>query len=142
MDIGPPPAIVTSNYTTDVEFSLRCWAETGSMVRFLGIAASHAYRGRGGLSMMSGSAEERYQDTCKAIESLSREFPSLIRTVTRVSRSRARMNYMFRQKGPMPMKFFGTFETRGRKLTAGWRPMSGKQRVAKHRLKKRPAKAR
>ena len=140
LDMGPPPAIVTSNYTTDVEFSLRCWAESGSMVRFLGIAASHAYRSRGGLSMTAESQEERQKDTYKAIKQLSEEFPTLIRTVNRTSSSKARMNYLFSQKGPNPMKFYGTFETRGRRLTAGWRPLTGKQRVAKHRLMKRPAR--
>ena len=140
MDVGPPPAMVTSNYTTDVEFSLRCWAECGCMVRFLGIAANHAYRSRGGLSMTAESAQRRQEDTCKAIEKLSKEFPTLIRTVRRETRRKTRMNYRFCQKGPKPMQFYGTFETRGRKLTAGWRPLTVRQRVAKHRLMKRPAK--
>ena len=139
MEMGPPPAIVTSNYATDVEFSLRCWAETGSMVRFLGIAASHAYRSVGGLNLTSKTSEDRHVATCKDIESLSREFPTLIRTVQRASHNKARMTYKFCQKGPKPMKFYGTFETRGRNLKAGWRPMSGKQRMAMHRLRKRPA---
>ena len=140
MDVGPPPAMVTSNYTTDVEFSLRCWAECGCMVRFLGIAATHAYRSRGGLSMTAKSAQRRQEDTYKAIEKLSREFPTLIRTVRKGIRSKTRMNYRFCQRGPKPMQFHGTFETRGRKLTAGWRPLTVRQRVAKHRLMKRPAR--
>ena len=140
MDLGPPPAMTISNFTTDVEFSLRCWDESGSIVRFLGIAASHAYRSRGGLSMNSMSPEARYEQTNKAIEKLAKKFPKLIRTERKQSRRMTRMTYSFRQIGKAPMKFFGTFETRGPKLKKGWRPLTGKQRMRDLRLRKKPAK--
>ena len=140
MSLGPPPAMTTSNFTTDVEFSLRCWTECGAMVRFLGIAASHAYRSRGGLSTAALSPKQRHAETCKAIRKLAKEFPTLLRTEDKQKRRVTRMNYHFKQKGPKPMKFYGTFETRGRKLSTGWRPLTVKQRVAKHRLKKKPAR--
>ena len=140
MSLGPPPSIEVSNYTTDVEFSLRCWTECEAMVRFLGIAASHAYRSRGGLSMTASSPSARHKETCDAVQKLAKEFPQLLRTETKQKRRFSRMNYHFLQKGPKPMKFYGTFETRGRKVLKGWRPMTVKQRVAKHRLHKKPAK--
>ena len=51
-----------SGYTTDVEFSLRTWKQDGAMIRFLGIAADHKYRSRGGHRLTNAGEKKRHED--------------------------------------------------------------------------------
>ena len=137
MDVGPPIKMSVSDFTTDVEFSLRTWNQDGAMYRFLGIAASHKYRSRGGHRTGKTTSQTRYKATCKAIQQLSRDFPKLIRYEGEQKKSATRMNYRFLQPGPGPLSFTGTFTSRGRKPTNGLRAQTPKERQRQSRLRKK-----
>ena len=137
LDVGPPIRMTVCDFTTDVEFSARCWAQDGAMVRFLGITAAHQYRSRGGHKADNPDAMKRHMDTCKAIETLAQTFPACLKYTGSEPRATEAMNYRFLQKGPRALTFKGTFTTRGRRPVNGWRPMSGKERVRQHRLRQR-----
>ena len=140
MDVGRPIQMTVSDLTTDVEFSLKCWKQDGAMLRFLGIAAAHEYRSRGGHADIFPQLKKRHVATCKAIETLARQFPETLKyTGTEERRSKA-MNYRFLQKGPKALVVKGTFTAQGRKPANGWRHVSGKERVRRHRLRQRQTK--
>ena len=137
LNVGPPPHMTVSDFTTDVEFSLRCWDQDGVMVRFLGIAAAHKYRSPGGHKANNPDTNKRHRDTCKAIETLANTFPASLKYTGGEERATGAMKYRFLQKGPKALTLKGTFEARGRKPGNGWRHMTGKERVRLHRLRKR-----
>ena len=136
LDVGAPIMMTISDYTTDVEFSLRCWNRDGAMVRFLGIAAQHRYRSRGGHRSGQDLHEQRYKDTCTAIKMLAKEFPKNI-VYTGQKKNTATMSYRFLPKGPRPFKFKGTYTTRGRRPEHGWRDLSNKERQRRWRARQK-----
>ena len=136
LDVGTPIQMTTCDFTTDVEFSLRCWKQDGAMVRFLGIAAAHKYRSPGGHKIDNPNVMKRHKDTCNAIRSLAQEFPQLLKFTGEEGRSCRAMNYRFLQKGPKALIFKGTFTNAGRKPANGWRHVSVKERVRQRRLRK------
>ena len=137
LNVGPPIQMTVSDFTTDVEFSLRCWEQDGAMVRFLGIAAAHRYRSRGGHKADNPDTRKRHMDTCKAIETLAKTFPTCLKYTGVEERATKAMNYRFLQKGPRALTFKGTFTTQGRKPANGWRHVTGKERVRQHRLRQK-----
>ena len=133
LNVGPPIQMTVSDFTTDVEFSVRCWERDGAMVRFLGIAAAHRYRSRGGHKEDNPDTRKRHMDTCRAIETLAKTFPTCLRYTGVEQRATKAMNYRFLQKGPKALTFKGTFTTQGRKPVNGRRHVTGEERVRKHR---------
>jgi hypothetical protein len=144
--VQPRIHMTVSDYTTDVEFSLRAWAADGCMIRFLGIAAEHIYRARGGHRLDKEWGDQRFVNTCEAIKMLAREFPTLIKYNPAKTISQRGMRYKFMQVGPAPLMLQGSFERRGRKNAKGWRCLSTKERQQRFRLTdgmlKKPAAAR
>ena len=136
LDVGDPIRMTISDFTTDVEFSLRTWNQDGAMVRFLGIAAHHKYRSPGGHRDGRIHDQKRHKDTCSAIRTLAKMFPQSLRFTGEAERPTKAMNYRFLQKGPKALIFKGTFSTKGRKPTNGWRAQSVRDRVRKHRSEK------
>ena len=136
LNVNPPIQMTECDFTTDVEFSVKCWAQDGEMIRFSGIAAAHKYRSRGGHADSNPDAKKRHAETCRAIEMLAKKFPACLKYTGAKERATDAMNYKFLPKGPPPLKFKGTVETKGRKPANGWRPVSGKERQRQHRLRK------
>lgn len=137
MDLGRPIQMTVSDYTTDVEFSLKTWQRDGAMIRFLGITAEHVYRARGGHASPNSSEDKRYKATAKAISSLVKEFPTLIRYNEHNKRPKTVMPYRFAQVGPPPMVLDGSYEARGRRPDNGMRAMSKKMRTRRCRSAKK-----
>ena len=132
---GKPIQMTVSDYTTDVEFSVKCWSEDGAMVRFLGIAAAHKYRAAGGHRDRTPNAKKRHQETCKAIQKLASQYPKCLKYTGDEERPSKAMNYRFLQKGPKALRFKGTFSSRGRTPSNGWRHLSGAERMRASRLR-------
>ena len=133
LDVGDPIQMTISDFTTDVEFSLRSWNEDGSMIRFLGIAAHHEYRSPGGHRNGKMHDQQRHKDTCSALRTLAKMFPHCLKYTGETERATKAMNYKFLQKGPRALIFKGTFSKQGRKPSNGWRAQSVRDRVRKHR---------
>ena len=133
LDVGKPIPMTICDFTTDVEFSVRCYAEDGVMIRFLGIAAAHKYRSAGGHADGNVSNKKRHEDTCKAIRSLARKFPKFLKYTGKHERQSKTMSYRFLQKGPKALTFKGMFTNRGRRPANGWRDESGAARMRKCR---------
>ena len=132
----PAPAITVSDYTTDVELSLRLWSRDGGFARFTGVTAEHAYRQRGGHSL-NLAANARVKATAKAIKALAVEFPTLLVATTLGGRSEASMPYKFRPLGPAPVWVRGSFTSRGRRPVKGTRKVPGRLRMAACRRRAR-----
>lgn len=137
LDVGPPPRMTMCDFTTDVEFSLRCWAQDGAMIRFLGIAAAHKYRSPGGHEIDNPNVTERHIRTCRALQTLAGKFPHLVKYTGDEKRPSKAMNYRFLQRGPKKIMFKGTFTTSGRKPVNGWRHVNGAERQRQHRKRKK-----
>ena len=140
LDVGEPIQMTISDFTTDVEFSARCWHTDGAMIRFLGIAAAHKYRSAGGHEIDNPNVRKRHQQTCRAIQYLAKTFPTSLRYTADRERPTQAMKYRFLQKGPKPLVFKGTFTNRGRRPVNGWRAVSVRDRVRKHRERQRMMK--
>lgn len=135
LDVGTPIHMTMCDFTTDVEFSLKCWEQDGAMVRFLGIAAAHKYRSPGGHEIDNPDVTERHKSTCKALQTLASKFPHLVKYTGDEKRPSKAMNYRFLQKGPKNLMFKGTFSTKGRKPANGWRHVNGAERQRQHRMR-------
>ena len=133
LDVGDPIQMTISDFTTDVEFSLRSWNQDGAMIRFLGIAAAHKYRSPGGHRNGTLTSPQRHKDTCSAIRKLAQMFPHSLKYTGDAERATKAMNYKFLQKGPKALMFKGTFSNAGRKPANGWRAQSVRERVRKFR---------
>ena len=128
-----PLTLNGSDYTTDVEFSLKAWTLDGGAVRFLGISAQHEYRSLGGQASVGlQSAASREADTHYSISQLSEAYPRLIKYWPKKRMTDRSMPYKFLPKGPAPLMLFGSYSLRGRRAQHG-RPRTTRERVAKHR---------
>ena len=123
-----------SGYTTDVEFSVKAWAADGGMIRFSGISAMHEYRASGGHARNTPDAQAaREKETDESLKRLAEEHPRLLQFSEDKTCSHRGMKYKFRPVGPKPWKLFGTYCMRGRPTSAKKRPLTGAERVRKHR---------
>ena len=123
-----------SGYTTDVEFSVKAWTADGGMIRFSGISAVHEYRSSGGHDLnMTDAQKFRTKETDASLKQLAKEYPRLLQFIEDKACSHRGMKYKFRPIGPRPWKLFGTYSMRGRPTSDKKRPMSGAERVRKHR---------
>jgi hypothetical protein len=127
------PTLSISNFTTDVEFSLRMWTRDGGFARLLGVSALHQYRQVGGHSVFKSKINQRISDTEKAIRQLGHLFPQLIKFVPDKKTSDAGMKYVFVPKGGPPFLLKGTYTNRGRHCADSCRAKSVAERVRKHR---------
>ena len=125
-----------SNYTTDVEFSLRSWKKDGGFLRFLGVSAMHAYRSAGGQAVRESMQARRAADTNSAIKSLARQFPTLIRYNSAKTNVKAMM-YSFLPKGGRPVKVKHLYDTRARKPEHAARALSAAERQRRCRQRRR-----
>ena len=123
-----------SGYTTDVEFSVKAWAADGGMIRFSGISAMHKYRASGGHAHTTTDAQAaRQKETDGSLKQLAEEHARLLQFIEDKPCSHRGMKYKFRQIGPKPWKLFGTYCMRGRPTSTRKRPLTGAERVRKHR---------
>ncbi len=134
--------LVTSSFTTDVEFSLRTWSRDERFLRFLGITAMHTYRAVGGHQASSPHALSRAKDTDAAIMSLVTEFPELL-SFDAKKKSCASVKYRFLAKGPSPWKVQGLYNARGRRPKYGTKALTDVERQRQCRARpKAKSKAR
>ena len=135
MDRGEPVKLQGSHYTTDVEFSVRTWLKDGGFVRFLGVSAMHAYRSAGGHAASEMIQSRRVADTNAAIQSLARQFPTLIRYNSAKTSVKAMM-YTFLAKGGRPVMVKHLYNARGRKPEHAARALSAAQRQRRCRQRR------
>jgi hypothetical protein len=131
-----PPRLTVSDYTTDVEFTLRTWSRDKGFLRFLGATAMHTYRSPGGHASTGSSPDERARETDRAIKSLAAEFPSLLRH-KKAKTSNTSMPYSFLPKGGSSRMVKGLYFTKGRKPQNGWKAMSNAERMRQLRARAR-----
>ena len=123
-----------SGYTSDVEFSVKAWVADGGMIRFSGISAMHQYRASGGHAHNTTDAQAaRERATDESLKQLAEEHSRLLKFIGDKACSHRGMKYKFRAIGPKPWKLFGTYCMRGRPTSSKKRPMTGAERVRKHR---------
>jgi len=130
-----PPRFTVSDYTTDVEFTLRTWSRDKGFIRFLGATAMHTYRSPGGHASTGMSTGERADATDRAIQCMAAEFPTLL-VHNKSKTCRASMPYTFVPKGGPPRMVKGLYCTKGRKPQNGWKPMSQAERTRKWRARR------
>ena len=131
------PTLCISNFTTDVELTLRMWTRDGGFARMLGVSALHQYRQTGGHCANNKAVHKRMVATDKAIRRLGNLYPGLLTFVPLKRISEAGMKYRFLPKGAAPLLLAGTYTKRGRPCENGCRAKSVADRVRKHRKLKK-----
>ena len=142
----PRIKLTGSEYTTDIEFTLKAWSADGGIIRFLGICASGEYSSLGGHATGADEAiRKRKAATEESIQNLVKQYPKLLKFVGKKT-PKSGPAYALVRKGPPPLMLFGSYTMRGPGPLQSSRSKSIRERVALHRQmcavsKKRPAAA-
>lgn len=124
----------------DVAWACHLWSHGHRFFRYAGLCAKHPYRASGGQSSLLGNGAVRRAKENDQIKRLALQFPDLVCFSPNKKYSLKRMQYRFLTHGGDPLKMHTYPRVVGRPAEKPSTPMSGAERVRKHRLLKQEKK--